>query len=511
MLLPDDVCERAGAMTAVQRSGHGLSESSGEVGRLGLRAALLIPLGALLAWALVGAGFLNYDTAYSLLWGGDVAHLRQPDFSVPLAPTPHPLSTALGVVLTPFGDSGQTLWVVVAFLSLGALAWLTYELGAHWFGPWAGAVAALVILTRIPVLSFGVRAYVDIPYVALVLGAILAEARSQRRGETRTGNEDAPGGHDGAGGRAARRAATVPLVLLGLAGLLRPEAWLFSFAYVAWKRDLRLLPLAAAAPVIWMGHDLVLAGDPLHSLLGTRDNAAVLERKTGLGAVPLTVPRRLGEILREPGLLGAAVGGLLVLAFMRRRAALPIAAGFVSIAAFCVLAAAGLPILGRYLLLPAALLAVFCGAGVFGWRQLPREHAWRRRWAAIGAAVLAAFVAFAPAQADRVSDLRSSMGTQEQILSDLHDLTDDFTCEPVAVPNHRPVPHIALWTGIPPGQIISAQLEQPTRGLFVDPASERVLRNFTLDPRDPKTLTAAVPPGFERVAANESWVLYANC
>ena len=95
-----------------------------------------------------------------------MAHLRQPDFSVPVAPTPHPLATALGVVLTPFGDAGQTIWVVIAFLSLGALAWLTYELWAHWFGPAAGAVAALVILTRIPVLSFGVRAYVDIPYVA---------------------------------------------------------------------------------------------------------------------------------------------------------------------------------------------------------------------------------------------------------------------------------------------------------------------------------------------------------
>jgi hypothetical protein len=472
-------------MTAVQRSGHGLSESSGEVGRLGLRAAVIIPLGALVAWLLVGAGFLNYDTAYSLLWGGDVAHLRQPDFSVPLAPTPHPLATATGVVLTPFGDFGQTLWVVLAFLSLGALAWVTYELGAHWFGPLAGALAAVVILTRLPVLSFGVRAYLDIPYVALVLGAILAEAR----------------------GRGPR----LSLVLLALAGLLRPEAWLFGFAYVAWKRDLKLLPYAAAAPVIWMAHDLLLTGDPLHSLLGTRDNAEVLERKTGLANVPLTVPRRLGEILREPGLLGAAAGGLLVLAFMRRRAALPIAAGFVAIAAFCVLAAAGLPILGRYLLLPAALLAVFCGAGAFGWRALPDDHPWRRRWAIIGAAVLVAFAAFIPAQADRISDLRASMGTQQEILDDLHALTGDFTCEPVAVPNHRPVPHIALWTGIPPGQIVSAQLEQPTSGLYVDPASERVLRNFTLDPRDPKTLTAEVPPGFEEVATNESWRLYANC
>ncbi len=489
-------------MTAVQRSGHGLSESSGEVGHLGLRAAVAIPLGALVAWLLVGAGFLNYDTAYSLLWGGDVAHLRQPDFSVPLAPTPHPLATALGVVLTPFGDAGQTLWVVLAFLSLGALAWLTYELGAHWFGPWAGAIAALVILTRIPVLSFGVRAYLDIPYVALVLGAILAEARAHRRRAASAGALDEA---------ATRHAAILPLLLLGLAGLLRPEAWLFAFAYVAYKRDLKLLPLAAAAPIIWMAHDWLLAGDPLHSLLGTRDNAEVLERKTGLGAVPLTVPRRLGEILREPGLLGAAAGGILVLAFMRRRAALPIAAGFVSIAAFCVLAAAGLPILGRYLLLPAAILAVFCGAGALGWLQLPHDHAWRRRWAVIGGVVLAAFVAFTPAQADRISDLRSSMGTQEEILADLHDLTDDFTCEPVAVPNHRPVPHIALWTGIPPGQIVSAQLEQPTSGLYVDPASERVLRNFTLDPRDPKRLTADVPAGFEEVATNESWRLYANC
>lgn len=515
VLLPDDVCERAGAMTAVQRSGHGLSESSGEVGRLGVRAAVLIPLGALIAWLLVGAGFLNYDTAYSLLWGGDVAHLRKPDFSVPLAPTPHPLSTAVGVVLTPFGDFGQTLWVGLAFLALGALAWTTYELGAHWFGPLAGAVAAVVILTRVPVLSFGVRAYLDIPYVALVLGAILAEARAQRRagdaGEASGSWRDALGAWWRRGPAGDRRAAVLPLVLLGLAGLLRPEAWGFAIAYVVWKRDPKLIPLAAAAPLIWMAHDLVLAGDALHSLLGTRDNAAVLERKTGLANVPLTVPRRLGEILREPGLLGAAAGGLLVLAFMRRRAALPIAAGFVSLAAFCVLAGAGLPILGRYLLLPAAILAVFCGAGVFGWRQLERDHPWRARWAAIGAAVLVAFAVFAPGQADRISSLADAMGTQKQILGDLHALTDDFSCEPVAVPNHRPVPHIALWTQIPPERIVSAQLERPASGLYVDPASERVLRNFTLDPRDPKRLTADVPPGFEEVARNPSWVLYANC
>ena len=472
-------------MTAVQRSGHGLSESSGALGRLGVRAAIMIPLGALVAWALVGAGFLNYDTAYSLLWGGDVAHLRRPDFSVPVAPTPHPLSTALGVLLTPFGDFGQTLWVVIAFLSLGALAWVTYELGAHWFGPAAGAVAGIVILTRIPVLSFGVRAYVDIPYVVLALGAVLAEAR-------------------GKGPRTV-------LVLLGLAGLLRPEAWLFSFAYAAYKRDLRLLPWAAAAPVIWMFHDLVLAGDPLHSLLGTRDNAEVLQRKTGLAAVPGTVPRRLGEILREPGLLGATAGGILVLALMRRRAALPIAAGFVSIAAFCVLAAAGLPILGRYLLLPAALLAVFCGAGMFGWLQLERDDRGEPRGWRSAASSCSRSSSSPPARSSGSTTCGPRWARSRRSSPTCTRSSGDLPCRPVAVPNHRPVPHLALWTDIAPEDIISAQLEVPKSGVYIDPASERVRRNFTLDPHDPKTLTARVPPGFERAAANRSWILYANC
>ena len=103
------------------------------------------------------------------------------------------------------------------------------------------------------------------------------------------------------------------------------------------------------------------------------------------------------------------------------------------------------------------------------------------------------------------------MHTQAEILADLHAISDEIPCRPIAVPNHRPIPHVALWTGIRPRDIASAQLSPPTSGSYLDPASERVLRNFTLDPRDPKRLTATVPPGFRRVTANRSWVLYARC
>jgi hypothetical protein len=129
----------------------------------------------------------------------------------------------------------------------------------------------------------------------------------------------------------------------------------------------------------------------------------------------------------------------------------------------------------------------------------------------LGAIAIAGFAIFTPSQAGRIQSLHRAMATQRDILADLHDITAGLPCTPVAVPNHRPVPHIALWTGIPPSRIVSAQLERPARGVYVDPANPRVERNFTLDPHDPKTLTASVPPGFARVAANASWVLYARC
>ena len=92
-------------------------------------------------------------------------------------------------------------------------------------------------------------------------------------------------------------------------------------------RDPRLWALAAAAPLLWALGDLVVTGDPLHSLTGTRDTAQRLQRITGLDDVAGTVPRRLGEILREPVLFGAAGGGLLALAFLRARVALGAVAG----------------------------------------------------------------------------------------------------------------------------------------------------------------------------------------
>ncbi|HEX5899503.1 MAG TPA: hypothetical protein VFY32_08895 [Solirubrobacteraceae bacterium] len=446
----------------------------------------------LVAWALVGRGLVNYDTLYALVWGRDLTHGKLPDYDVSLAPTAHPLATLAGAVLSVLGASGAIdATIVLAFVFLGALGWITYRLGEAWINPAAGALAAAIVLTRQPVLDFGARAYVDIPYLALVLGALLVETRR-------------------------RRAGAPVLALLGLAGLIRPEAWLFSVAYLAWLwhggvRDPRLWALAAAAPLLWALGDLAVTGDPLHSLTGTRDTAQRLQRITGLDDVPGTVPRRLGEILREPVLFGAAGGGLLALAFLRARVGLGAAAGVVALLAFCVLAAAGLPILGRYLLAPAVILAVFCGAGAFGWAELPHGHPWRRRWAWFGAATLIGLVAFIPAQANRVGDLRAALRIQDAIQDDLHALTPRLRCTPVTVPNHRPVPLLALWLDVDPERIAVAQEQRPRRGSYVVPSTARVARRYILDPRDVDPRIPPPPPGFRPVGANASWRAYARC
>lgn len=459
-----------------------------------LQAPLIAGSAALFAWLVIGTGFANYDTAYSLLWGDDLAHGRLPDYDLRLAPTPHPLATLGGLALSPLGDGAETVVVVLAFLSLGALAWVTYALGAHWFGPAAGALAAAIIITREPVLSFGVRAYIDVPYIVFALGALLVEVRRPRAG--------AP-----------------VLILLTLAGLLRPEAWLFAAAYWLYLFRagepglVRLAALAAAGPVIWALSDLLIAGDPLYSLTGTQENADTLNRKTGLDEVPITVPRRLGEILREPVLLGAAIGLPLSWWLMRDRARPGVVAGLLAFAAFCVLAAAGLPILGRYLLLPAALLAIFCGAGAFGWSGLPAEHPWRRRWIAAAAVVGLALIVFTPKQVDRIDRLRANINLQREIRDDLHDIAQRVPdgCRPLVVPNHRPVPLLALWLDIRPGEIEGLSTPEPSFGTIFLPANERVARNFILDRNEPANYQGLNRARYRTVARNRSWQVVVSC
>jgi hypothetical protein len=435
--------------------------------RLVALAAVSALVASLVALIFGGHAFVNYDTAYALLWGGDLASGATPDLEVDLAPTPHPLANVVGMVLEPGGaELLAFLWLAIAGVLVGVLA-------REWFGVAAGVVAALLFLTREPVMSFGLRAYVDVPYLALVLGALLLEVRRPRSGWP-------------------------VLALLALAGLLRPEAWLFAAAYVLWLRDWRLLPIAAAAPLLWMLHDGLITGDPLWSLIGTRDNAEELGRKTGPVDLVVYGPRRLGEIAREPVLAGMVAGAWLA---YRRRLLTPLVALALALGAFAVLATAGLPIITRYMLLPGALACALAGGAV-------AEGLRNRAWLPVTGALVVLLVAFAPGQFDRLDRLERSLGIQERILADLDALpAAALRCEPIAVTTRRPIPHLALrFEWIEPRDVeVGAPDEANT---YIAPASPEVAERFVFDPRDADQDLPPVPPALRRAAGNGSWTVF---
>ena len=473
----------------------------------GVTAALLL---------LFPVGFPNYDTIYALVWGRELAHGESPDYGAALPPTPHPLTELWGLVTTPLGDGMITLTMVGAYVSLGLIGFFVYRLGAIWFDRPIGAVAAAIVLTRAPFLSNGLRAYIDLPYIALCLGALLIEAKRPRAGWP-------------------------VLVLLTLAGLLRPEAWLFAVVYWLYlaaptltgrkpahvsgnrpvgERDLGRLAwlgvLALAGPLLWVLFDLVTTGSPTYSWTGTKETVETLERQTGPVDLILYGPRRLGEVLQWPGMVGALGGVAFGLAFLRRRSVLGIAAAALALAAFALLACAGLAILPRYTMLAAAILAIFVALGLLGWRLLEPGHPWRRPWQVFAALVALMFLVWLPNQWDLDSRVDTDLTDQARIENDLTDLVDEDAFEPlcgkVAVPNHRAVPRLAFGLDVEPTQIVSASEEgTPRRGYFVAPASDFVIHNFILDPNDPTDLSLPVPDGFEEVARNDSWIVYRRC
>lgn len=503
-----------------------------------LTAPAAIVTGALALRLIAGVGFVNYDTLYALAWGGQLSRGSTPAYWIPVAPTPHPLVEIAGVLLAPLGPHGVLdVTVALAFLALAACAWVVYALGAHWFGRAAGALAALLLITRVPVVSYGVRAYIDVPYLLLVLSALLVESRRPRAGWPVLG-------------------------LLALAGLLRPEAWAFAGLYwaylIAWpwwrvrgrhgvaqnaeavgaslartagagasenaaerrseapsgKEVAGLTLLAVSAPLVWMLSDLAITGNALWSLTNTQHTAQVLDRVTGIANVPEYIPRRIGEILRPPVLAGAALGGVLSLLWLRARARLCAIVGVAAVAVYAVLASFGLPIDTRYAFLAAAILCVFCGVGVFGWMLLERADPRRGWWLAGGVAVLIALVAYTPTQYRTMHTELNELAAQQRIEGDLVALVRNraigLRCGPVEVPNHAPIPLLSLYLKTSPANVISAQVKGIEYGTYVDPASKAVEEKYVLDPHDPH-VPVSIPPGFGESTTNRSWLIFTRC
>jgi hypothetical protein len=438
--------------------------------------------------------FLNYDARYALLWARDIAHGLTPDYTGPYAPTPHPLETAVSLIAVPFGQGGDAIMMWLVLLCFGVLVWLAYRLGAELFSPWVGVVAALVVLTRPALERDALLGYQDTPFAVLILWAVLLEARRPRRG-------------------------VAVLVLLAVAGLMRPEAWALAGLYALWvwrgastRRRLVYAALVAAAPVLWALGDLLVTGDALHSLHGTAALAETADRRRDPVTGPYWTAKYLGYTLREPLVVGIPIG--LLFAYRRRlgRAVLPLAVAIAMLAVFLASPLFGLPLIGRYVRTPAVLLALFYGLAVFGWRMLPAGRE-RRGWAAAGALAAVLSLAFLPWHAKLLSSLGDRMGNQGTYYRDLRTAGEApvlrgalRACGPVATGDHRPVPHLRWWLGSAPGSVVPVTVPASRRaGLLLLPRHTRAMRRFYRE----NFPTATPPPRARLLYRNASWRVFA--
>jgi hypothetical protein len=464
-----------------------------------LAGALAVLLAAAATWA-IAPTYPNYDSYYHLVWGRELLDGLEPSFEAYAAPTQHPLYVALGAALSLLGEGADRALVLLCLLSQGALVLGTYRLGAATFGRWAGLLAALFAGASASFLLYAARAYVDAPFLALVVWAGALEAARPRR---------APGG--------------LPMLLLVLAGLLRPEAWVLAWLYAAWlwRRGGRagLLAAAVAAPAIWALVDLLVTGDPLHSFNATTELADELGREQGLTRVPGAFVSFLGATVRPPVALLALVGLGLVVWQGRARIAsarVPLALFAAGVATFVGTGILGLSILPRYLTVPAVALCVLAGYALAGFTTLAPDDPLRERWrrASLAAAALGAIglAALAPSLGPVREELRFIRTSHEALVALLDDprVRAARRCGPLTFPNYRLVPDARWHLDARRGEVSARSARRRPYGVAVFVLTSKGLRRFGFaDGASP--LTNLVDPGYLPLVRNARFSAYVAC
>jgi hypothetical protein len=462
-----------------------------------MRRGEAVVVAALAAAALVAAllvpTYPNYDTYFHLVWGRELMHGIKPDFEAYAAPTEHPLFVALCAIVGLVGTDADRVLVVICVLSMVALVWGTFRVGEACFGVWPGLLGAVFVGSSFAFLLYAARAYVDMPFLALVVWAAAMEARAPRRGRP-------------------------VMVVLLVAGLLRPEAWVLAGAYWLWCgwRRFDLLALAVGAPLTWCLVDLLVTGDPLFSLHSTSDLADELNRNRGLSSVPGSFVSFLTDTARAP-VAAAGVLGVVLLWRLRRGRSLhvPLALFGAGAVTFLGTGLAGLSVLPRYLTVPVVALCLVAAYGVLGFTTLepgPLRRAWSR--AAIGAAVVGlAFVAIrSPAVGTLRGELRFIKGSHDDLVAILRApaVRRDMRCGPITFPTYRLVPDTRWLLDLPARRVGARSAKRRTRGVAMFVLGEKELRRFGFA-AGASPSTNVPDPGFVPIARNGRFSAYAAC
>lgn len=439
------------------------------------------------------ARYVGYDDAWAALWGEQLASGQLPDYDAPFAPTPHPLANLISSLASSLGiPAGETLLgsTIVAFC---AAVLLLLAAGWRLYGPVAGIAAGALLLTRPSLVREAEYGSTDLWFLALLCGvAYLSTQRPMR--------------------------PMLIVALLGVAGLIRPEAWVLSGAFLVWQfwgeplsAWLPALALAALAPALWVITDAIVTGDPLHSLHGTTSLAAQLDRPRSVSVAVVSLPHYLRSLVGDvPTALGLA-GAMAAVLFLHERSLLVLGAAALGLLMFIFLGLFGLPLLARYLLVPAIALTLLAGVAIGGWQALDHSAPGRTAWLALGvAASIAAMVGLAGdfgTVAESNGQVRRRAEVQEDLLSVLRNSRVAAAAQQggVRVPDYRAIPLVSSVLGLSPSLVRVGSSDVLPAAVVLSYATPEAREAFGVPSQSPSAASAP-RPGMARVARNRSWL-----
>jgi hypothetical protein len=471
---------------------------------------------AKIAFALLCAGFAIgffvfptypvYDSYYSLLWGRDLWHGDAPVFDGFRYPTQHPLTIAAGFVLQFFGSWADRLWVAMILASFMVLVAGLYRLGRIAATPLVGAIAAALLLTRFDYPFLAARGYLDIPYMAMIVWAAILEWQRPRRGLS-------------------------VLILLSLAGMLRPEAWFLAAMYwvwLAWKATWRerflYAALAASGPLVWALVDYAVTGDPMFSLTYTAGSAEDLGRQRSLSELPAAIPTFFQNLVKLPVFVAAGVGAVLGIVISPRRMLMPFVLLGAGLATFIAIGVAGASVIERYLAVPALALMVLAAVAIGGWTMLLPGKL-RTAWM-VGAALIVVLGVGYTATRLNFSRFENELRFRGQAHADLTEVLNDpkvkagLRCGPLTGPNHKIVPDARWVADLPEGTVWARaqsfrddhryRAPQENGVAIVVTSRFAIFKHAWTDPADDPRVQVP-PPGFERVKTTRFYAAYVSC
>ena len=447
-------------------------------------------------WLFVGAvgAVPGYDASWYLIWGDQMVGGQKPDLAAWAAPTEHPLMLLVGLACALAGPHASQLLLTLnlvavicllpALMALGRVCLTSRE---------SGAVGWLALIGGYALLLMALRGYLDIFFLlSVTVAAVLATER-----------------------RTVKAA-----LLLGLAGLLRPEAWLLALVFLAvsWKRLNRNERIALTASgvlpaLLWLAVDGLITGNPLLAM----DTARTLAFDQPGGAVPVFVSALFGGI-RLPITVLALLG--MVLAWRIhgwRRIEMPLLVGAAGLAIVVQIALQGLSLLPRYFLLADLPLALFAGFAMAGWTGDVTKPMPKGAWRLLGilAAVTAVFVALvlrAPGKLkDEIRLDRQVHGALTSLLAS-QPVRDGLRCGPLTFPSFRLIPDARLLLGSKGTIRARGVPPAPTSGVAMTVAStdKRIIDRYSR-PGVKLPVDELPPPGFHQIATSGPFVAWARC